>query len=88
MNKNDSGFPKPPKFIQYFITIFLIVVGVTMLFCAMFTPPHGEIHPSILAAFGMILTFVGTTLGIDYNYKSKLYGILSSHKPRHKPKQS
>lgn len=76
MEKDEM--PKPPKVIQFFITVFLIVAGVALLFCSMFIPPHGEIHPSVLAAFGMILTFVGTTLGIDYNYKTKFFQFTNS----------
>ena len=38
---------------------------------ALLSPPTGEIHPSVLTAFGEILTFAGAILGIDYNYKSK-----------------
>ena len=86
MSQQDQLPAKPPKAVQFFITIFLIIVGAVLLFCALFTPPHGEIHPSVLAAFGMILTFVGTTLGIDYNYKSKIYGIVSANRPKRKPK--
>lgn len=72
---DNEVMTKPPKAIQFFITVFLILAGVALLFCSMFIPPHGEIHPSVLTAFGMILTFVGTTLGIDYNYKTKLFQI-------------
>lgn len=86
MDKNDINIPKPPKVIQFFITIFLIAVGAALLFCALFTPPHGEIHPSVLAAFGMILTFVGTTIGIDYNFRSNQYKFLSTFLK--KPKRS
>ncbi|MCH5234769.1 MAG: hypothetical protein J1E16_05695 [Muribaculaceae bacterium] len=69
---------KPPKLVQYITTIFLIVAGVALMFCAMFIPPKGEIHPSVIVSFGMILTFVGTSLGIDYKSKEKIYDIWSS----------
>lgn len=77
MDKNEITMPKPPKAIQFFITIFLIIVGAALLFCAIFTPPHGEIHSTVLMAFGMILTFVGTAIGIDYNYNSKFFAFTS-----------
>lgn len=85
MNDNYNH-PKPPKLIQFFSTIFLILVGAALLFCAIFTPPLGEIHPTVLAAFGMILTFIGTVLGIDYKYKSEYYMFLSNlpHYRRHR----
>ena len=31
-------------------------------------PPMGIIHPSVLAAFGEILTFAGALMGLDYKY--------------------
>ena len=87
MCQDNDHFAKPPRGIQLFAVVFLIVAGVALLFCSMYIPPHGEIHPSVLTAFGMMLVFAGSTLGIDYNYKSKLYGFLSSTKPKRKPKQ-
>lgn len=76
-DKIKEALPKPPKFIQFFCTILFSLAGLTLLFCSLYLPPHGEIHPTVLAAFGMILTFVGTSLGIDYNYRSKLYSVFS-----------
>lgn len=49
--------------------ILLIVVGSALLIAGFLVPPMGEIHPSILIAFGEILTFVGALFGIDYHYK-------------------
>ena len=34
-------------------------------------PPLAEIHQSILIAFGEILTFSGSLIGIDYRYRYK-----------------
>lgn len=82
MNGNISQ--KPPRIIQLFATIFLIIAGTTLLFCALFTPPIGQIHPTVLAAYGMILTFVGTVLGIDYNYKLKEFSFFSAFEQRNK----
>ena len=33
--------------------------------------PKGEIHETVLVAFGEAATFAGSILGIDYHYKSK-----------------
>lgn len=80
MNKNDfpdiPELPKHPKFIQFFSTVVLIALGFGVLVCALFIPPKGEIHPSVLAAFGMTLCFAGTYLGMDYNSRSKFYEVL------------
>jgi hypothetical protein len=32
-------------------------------------PPLAEIHHSVLIAFGEILTFSGSLIGIDYHYR-------------------
>lgn len=34
-------------------------------------PPRGVIDPTVLTAFGEILTFAGAVLGLDYSYKAK-----------------
>jgi hypothetical protein len=44
-----------------------------MIVAAFIVPPTGEIHPSIIAAFGEILTYAGAVLGIDYNYRFKTH---------------
>ena len=45
--------------------------GCALLVCGLFTPPVGEIHHSLLIAFGEILTFSGSLIGIDYHYRYK-----------------
>lgn len=70
---NDSKTPKYPKFIQLFCTIFFGLAGMALLYCAIFMPPKGEIHPTVLAAYGMTLAWIGTAIGVDYNYRLKRY---------------
>lgn len=50
---------------------FLVVVGCVLLILGFTTDPTGQIHPSVLTAFGEILCFVGVLLGIDYHRSSK-----------------
>lgn len=57
--------------IQLILAVSMAVFGCVMIVAAFLVPPTGEIHPSVLTAFGEILTFAGAVLGIDYNYKSK-----------------
>ena len=45
--------------------------GCALLACGFVVPPLGEIHPSVLTAFGEVLTFSGAILGMDYKYRSK-----------------
>ena len=58
--------------IQLLSAIILIAVGSALLIAGFIVPPMGEIHPSVLIAFGEILTFVGALFGIDYHDKVKI----------------
>ena len=55
--------------IQLTTAIALCVFGCTMLVAGFVVPPVGEIHHSLLIAFGEILTFSGSLIGIDYKYR-------------------
>ena len=61
--------------IQMWESIILIVIGCALLIAGFLTPPTGEIHSSVLIAFGEILTFVGAIFGLDYHYKA----IINEH---------
>lgn len=56
---------------QMWCAFGLIGVGCTLLVAAFIVPPEGEIHSSVLVAFGEILTFAGALFGIDYKYRQK-----------------
>lgn len=56
---------------QAFIALALVIVGSGLLIAGFIVPPTGVIDPSVLVAFGEILTFVGSLIGIDYKYRSK-----------------
>lgn len=49
-----------------------LIAGLVLLFVGMFLPPSGEIHSSVLVAFGEAATFAGAILGIHFSYASKL----------------
>ncbi len=59
------------KKLQLIIATALCIFGCAMLVAGFICPPLGEIHPTILTAFGEILTFSGALLGMDYKYRSK-----------------
>ena len=54
---------------QLFIACGLIAFGVAVIAVALMLPPRGEIHTSVLVAYGETLTFVGSLIGIDYHYR-------------------
>lgn len=55
--------------IQYIICILLVFAGLILLFLGFTVKPIGEIHSSVLIAFGEVSTFAGSLIGIDYNYQ-------------------
>ena len=59
------------KKIQLLVSVAMCTFGSALLACGFVAPPLGEIHPSVLTAFGEVLTFSGAILGMDYKYRSK-----------------
>ena len=59
------------KRFQLFTAIALCAFGCIMLVAGFIIQPVGEIHHSVLIAFGEILTFSGSLIGIDYKYRYK-----------------
>lgn len=49
--------------------ILLTLVGCFLLIAALWIPPAGVIHYSVLIAFGEIAVFSGALFGIDLHYK-------------------
>ena len=57
--------------IQFVAALAIAVFGLVLITVALLLPPTGEIHPSVLAAFGEILTFAGASIGMDYHYRNR-----------------
>ena len=57
--------------LQLITAAILSFGGLILLFCGVFIDPQGEIHSSLLVAFGETATFAGALFGIDYVYKKK-----------------
>jgi len=55
--------------VQLGMAVLLTLSGVALLFCGFWVDPEGEIHGSVLVAFGEILTFVGAIVGVDFYYR-------------------
>lgn len=49
-----------------------MLAGHLLLFIGMLIAPEGEIHHSILSAFGIICVFVASLLGISLHYANEL----------------
>jgi hypothetical protein len=50
-----------------------------MITLGFFYAPVGEIHNSVLVAFGETLTFAGALIGVEYTYR---YKIMSNEKEK------
>lgn len=60
------------EMLLYGLSVVSLTAGFSMLFIAMFLPPKGEIHPTVITSFGMVLTFAGAMLGISAKYDYEL----------------
>ena len=49
--------------------LFRLAGGLLLLGTAFVTAPPGEIHSSVLIAYGEVMTFAGALFGIDYHYR-------------------
>ena len=74
------------------IGFLTLVAAFVLLFLGMFIPPEGEIHDSVLTAFGISLLFVAAVYGISAYFVSSLKGfkaaimeLLTSHNVSTKP---
>ena len=57
--------------LQLIAAFVLSIGGLILLFCGIFIEPQGQIHETLLVAFGETATFAGALFGIDYVYKKK-----------------
>ena len=62
---------RDPRYIQLLIAALVVVMGMILLYIGVSMDPKGEIHETVLVAFGEAATFAGSIMGIDYHYKSK-----------------
>jgi hypothetical protein len=62
-------FQKILTYIQLLLAVLMAVFGCVLIVLAFYAPPKGHIDPTVLTAFGEVLTFSGSVLGIDYRYR-------------------
>lgn len=58
--------------IIYTLAVVTMLAGLTLIFIGLFIPPEGEIHGSVLTAFGSVCIFVASLLGISLHYANEL----------------
>ena len=69
--------------LQLCVATVLVLAGLSLIYAGFVVPPLGEIHNSVLIAFGELLTFAGSLYGVDYRYKYKTY--IERRRPRNIP---
>ena len=52
-----------------FLCSITLLTGLGIIIAGLALPPTGEIHSSVLVAYGESLTFIGSLLGVDYHYR-------------------
>lgn len=57
------------KNLQFILAMTAVLLGIVLITVALFLPPPGEIHASVLVAYGETLTFAGAVIGVDYHYR-------------------
>lgn len=68
--------------IIYSLAVITMLSGLTLLFIGLYIPPEGEIHQSVLTAFGLISIFVASLLGISIHYANELEKFKSNIEER------
>ena len=58
---------------QSLLAFVLVVFGMVVVMLALYMPPVGEIHPSVITVFGMLLVAAGAFIGIDLNTQLKSF---------------
>lgn len=86
MRNLDSVTPRDK--VQFGMAIGLMVFGCAILLIGLIVPPEGQIHNSVLVAFGEIATLVAGILGIDAIYTNKLQKIVADLKEEKKESQN
>ena len=62
--------------VQLAVAVFLTVSGMVLIFSGFWVSPRGEIHNSVLVAFGEVSTFAGALFGVDYRYQVRILSLI------------
>jgi len=57
---------------QIRLASFMCIFGCLLITAGFIVNPAGYIDPTVLTAFGEILTFAGAVIGVDYSYRRGL----------------
>ena len=68
--------------LQLISAFVLSIGGLVLLFCGVFIDPQGQIHETLLVAFGETATFAGALFGIDYTYRFRDQSKIPKNDPK------
>lgn len=77
--------------LQFISSLVVLFAGLVLVFISLFIKPTGEIHPSVITAFGMFLSFVGAVWHLDLKYDFKTRELehhINSKLKKDKPEQA
>lgn len=60
------------------MAFLLLVFGMVVVMISLYMPPRGEIHPTVITIFGIMLVAAGAFMGIDLNFQLKRFVELTS----------
>ena len=58
--------------LKEFSAILVLSSGLVLAFIALYMPPPGEIHDSVIYIFAQILIYAGTVFGLDIYFTQKI----------------
>ena len=58
--------------LAYAMAAISLAAAITAIFIALFIPPEGEVHSSVLTYFGISCAFCGSLLGISAHFSNEL----------------
>ncbi len=61
----------PENIAQLIIAALVVIGGMVLLHVGIQIDPAGEIHETVLVAFGEAATFAGAIMGVDYAYRHR-----------------
>ncbi len=77
---NISLSQKQKMTLEFLFGFICALIGIGLLWAALFIPPIGIIDASVLTAVGEVLTFSGALVGIDYSYRFKHFKLENGKK--------
>lgn len=67
----------PRDKVQFAIAVGLMIFGDALLMIGLLAEPEGQIHNSVLIAYGEVASLAAAVLGIDAVYTNKLQNIVA-----------